>query len=74
MRTQFLSVLKNKYSVEYDEHMLALDILMDKCVGISEHTSFIEEADKHISAMANAMEKQQVVEYLENGHNPVREI
>ena len=54
--------------------MLALDILMDKCVGISEHTSFIEEADKHISAMANAMEKQQVVAYLENGHNPVREI
>ena len=74
MRTQFLSVVKNKYSVEYDEHMLALDILMDKCVGISEHTSFIEEADKHISAMANAMEKQQVVAYLENGHNPVREI
>ena len=73
MRTQFLSVLKNKYSVEYDEHMLALDILMDKCVGISEHTSFIEEADKHISAMANDMEKEQVVAYLENGHNPVRE-
>ena len=74
MRTQFLSVLKNKYSVEYDEHMLALDILMDKCVGISEHTSFIEEADKHISAMANAMEKEQVVAYIESGHNPVREV
>lgn len=66
MRNQFLSVLKNKYRVEYDEHMLALDILMDKCVGISEHTSFIEEADKHISAMANAMEKQEVVAYLEH--------
>ncbi len=66
MRTQFLSVLKNKYSVEYDEHMLALDILIEKCVGISEHTNFIEEADKHISAMASSVEKQEVVAYLEN--------
>ena len=39
---------------------------MDKCVGISEHTNFIEEADKHIAEMASVLEKQEVVDYLIN--------
>jgi mannitol-1-phosphate/altronate dehydrogenase len=64
MRKVFLDVLKEKYKSEYNEHRLAVEILMEKCVGISDHTNFIDEADKHISAMAHAVEKIDTVDEL----------
>ncbi len=64
MRDEFLKTLSASYRAKYSEHELALKILMDKCVGISEHTNFIEEADKHIEKMANVIEKQEVVDCL----------
>ena len=66
MRDEFLKTLNASYKAKYGEHELALKILMDKCVGISEHTNFIEEADKHIAEMASVLEKQEVVDYLIN--------
>ena len=66
MRDEFLKTLSASYRAKYSEHELALKILMDKCVGISEHTNFIEEADKHIAEMASVLEKQEVVDYLIN--------
>ena len=64
MKDAFLKVLNDGFRVEYDEHRLALEILMEKCVGISDHTNFIEEAKKHTSAMASASEQQEIITRL----------
>jgi len=56
MKDDFLKTLVLRYRYDLETHRLALNILMDKCVGISDHTNFIEEADKHLTGMSQARE------------------
>lgn len=62
-KERFLETLTLKYAAKVNAHKLAMDILMEKCVGIGEHTDFIEEANKHVSGMSEARENIQTLIY-----------
>ena len=63
---KFKTVLAKRYTAQIHQHYLELSILMDKPVGLGDHTNYIDEAHKHIQAIANAKEQLDIVEGMDH--------
>ena len=65
MRRAILNALRAKYEAEIAEADATANIYLDNSVGIGEHPQHIEEVDKLIEKIANAIEKIDVLEEFE---------
>ena len=50
----FYNALRKKYEAEIEESKAALQIYLNKSVGIGEHSDLITELDKYVSKLATA--------------------
>lgn len=61
---KYYEALKAKYIAEAKEAEAVLSTYFKNSVGIGEHSDLIEEFDKHITKLADAKEKLEVLEGL----------
>tara|TARA_Y100000389_G_scaffold160929_1_gene163236 strand:- start:397 stop:603 length:207 start_codon:yes stop_codon:yes gene_type:complete len=58
--------LESKYKSQIDEAKATLSIYFNNSVGIGEHPQHLEEMDKLVSQMAEAIDKLETLETLKN--------
>ena len=65
MRRAILEALRARYEAEIAEADATANIYLENSVGIGEHPQHIEEVDKQINKIANAIEKLEVLDEFE---------
>jgi len=58
--------LESKYKSQIDEAKATLSVYFNNSVGIGEHPQHLEEMDKLVSQMAEALDKLETLETLKN--------
>jgi len=67
MKKVIISALKAKYFGQIEEARANIEIYLENPVGIGEHPEIIDAIDTQISKLAEAQEKFQALEELDNG-------
>jgi methylaspartate ammonia-lyase len=67
MKKAIISALKAKYFGQIEEARANIEIYLENPVGIGEHPEIIDAIDTQISKLAEAQEKFQALEELDNG-------
>jgi len=65
MKEAILKALEARYEAKIAEADATMKIYLEKSVGIGEHPQHIDEIDKLIETIANAEEKLEVLEELQ---------
>jgi|TARA_R100001530_G_scaffold114902_1_gene81875 hypothetical protein len=63
-RVKLLKALESKYQAEMDENNAMIEIILDKPVGISDHTKLVDELDNRINKIKNAEDKLSYVKRI----------
>tara|TARA_R100000687_G_C6400873_1_gene141803 strand:+ start:461 stop:727 length:267 start_codon:yes stop_codon:yes gene_type:complete len=63
-RGKLLKALESKYQAEIDENNAMIEIILDKPVGISDHTKLVDELDNRINKIKNAEDKLSYVKRI----------
>ena len=61
---KLLKALESKYQAEMDENNAMIEIILDKPVGISDHTKLVDELDNRINKIKNAEDKLSYVKRI----------
>jgi hypothetical protein len=62
MRKEIISTIANHLQAQIGRHMINLEVLMESPRSIPEHSDYLSEVERHLSAIAECEDRLQVLE------------